>query len=121
LGFVLYSLVADISTWSLIGKPLLPNLTWAVMVVWVAPAAAGLGLSTMVLVSSRVRTFQEAYQLGGVVVVPVVLLVIGQATGVMYFDVGLVLLLGLVLWVLDGFLLWMGVRLFRRQEVIAQL
>jgi ABC-2 type transport system permease protein len=121
LGFVIYSLVADITAWNLIGKPLLPNLTWTLMVAWVAPAAAGLGLGSMVLVSSRVRTFQEAYQLGSVVVLPVVLLVIGQATGVMYFDLGLVVLLGLVLWAIDAALLWLGIRLFRRAELIAQL
>jgi len=121
LGFVVYSLVADITSWNIIGKLLLPNLTWTVMVIWVAPAAAGLGLGSMVLVSSRVKTFQEAYQLGGLVVLPVVLLVLGQATGVMYFDVGLVALVGLVLWAIDGALLWLGIRLFRRDELIAQL
>jgi ABC-type transport system involved in multi-copper enzyme maturation permease subunit len=121
LGFVVYSLVADLTAWNLVGKLILPNLTWTVMVIWVAPAAAGLGLGTMVLVSSRVRTFQEAYQLGGIVVLPIVLLVVGQATGVMYFDVGLVALVGLVLWAIDVALLWLGVRLFRRDELIAQL
>jgi ABC-2 type transport system permease protein len=121
LGFIVYSLVADLTTWKLIGKPLLPNLTWTMMVVWVAPAAAALGLSSMVLVSSRVRTFQEAYQLGGMVVLPIVLLVLGQATGVMYFDVGLVILLGVVLWIIAAGLLWLGIRLFRRSELIAQL
>jgi ABC-2 type transport system permease protein len=121
LGFVVYSLVADAVAWNMLGGPILPNLTWTVMVVWVAPAAAGLGLSSMVLVSSRVRTFQEAYQLGGVVVLPVVLLVLGQAAGVMYFDVGVVLLLGAVLWAVDALLLWLGIRLFKRAELIAQL
>jgi ABC-2 type transport system permease protein len=121
LGFVVYSGVADITAWKLVGKALLPNLTWTLMVAWVAPAAAGLGLGTMVLVSSRVRTFQEAYQLGGVVVLPVVLLVIGQATGVMYFGPTLVALLGLILWLVDAVLIWAGVRLFRRAELIAQL
>lgn len=121
LGFFVYCVVADITAWKLVGEVLLPNLTWTLMVAWVAPAAAGLGLGTMVLVSSRVRTFQEAYQLGGVVVLPVVLLVIGQATGVMYFGPSLVAMLGLILWLVDAGLLWAGVRLFRRAELIAQL
>jgi len=71
----------------------------------------------MVLVSSRVHSFQEAYQLGGMVVIPIVLLVIGQATGVMYFSVWLVVALGLVLWLLDGAIFWLGTKLFRRTEL----
>jgi fatty-acid desaturase len=94
---------------------------WLVLVVWVTPAVAGLGLGTMVLVSSRAQGFQDAYQLGAAIVLPIVLLLVGQATGVMYFNVGLVLLLGLVLWVLDAALLWFGARTFQRSELVARL
>jgi ABC-2 type transport system permease protein len=120
-GFLVYTLVADVTAWNMLHRILLPNWIWTAMVIWVAPPAAGLGLSTMVLVSSRVRTFQEAYQLGALVVLPVVALVIGQTTGVMYLSLELVLGLGLGLWVLDACLLWFGVRTFRRGELIAQL
>lgn len=39
-----------------------PNTMWLGLVVWVAPAMVRLG--TIVLVSARVRGFQEPYQLG---------------------------------------------------------
>jgi hypothetical protein len=82
---------------------------------------AALGLGTMVLVSSRAQGFQDAYQLGAAVVLPIVLLLVGQATGVMYFSVGLTLLLGLILWVIDVALPWFSVRTFRRSALVAQL
>jgi fatty-acid desaturase len=94
---------------------------WLALVLWVAPAAAGLGLGAMVLVSSRAKTFQEAYQIGGAVVIPILLLVFFQITGVMYFSVGLVLLLGALLWIVDGALLWFGIRSFGRSESITRL
>lgn len=103
------------------GRIFFPNAMWIVLALWVAPAAAGLGLSTMVIVSSRVATFQEAYQLGSMVVLPVMILVIGQATGVIYFSLGAVLVLGLVLWALDIALLRWGARTFQRGEIIARL
>jgi ABC-2 type transport system permease protein len=93
---------------------------WIVLVLWVAPPVAGLGLATMVLVSSRVQGFQEAYQIGGAVVIPVLLLGVGQMTGVMYFNVGLVFLLGAVLWLVDAGLLWLGVKTLRRGEMIVR-
>jgi ABC-2 type transport system permease protein len=120
-GFALYSVVANLAGWPTMGKIFFPNLMWLIMAVWVAPAVAGLGLGVTVLVSVRAQGFQEAYQLGAIVVLPILLLVIGQATGVMYFSTWLVLLLGLVFWVVDLFILWYGGRTFRRQQLATQM
>ncbi|MDX1613414.1 MAG: ABC transporter permease subunit [Candidatus Promineifilaceae bacterium] len=121
LGFVAYGLVANLAAWPIMGEIFFPNLMWLVLVFWVAPAVAGLGLSTMVLVSVRAQGFQDAYQIGGAVVIPIVLLLVAQATGVMYFSVGLVLLLGFVFWLIDAVLLWLGVRTFRRSQLASRL
>ena len=75
----------------------------------------------MVLVSARAEGFQDAYQIGGAVVLPIVLLVVGQATGVIYFSLGFVVLLGLILWLVDGFLLWFGARTFHRTALAPRL
>lgn len=120
-GFVLYALVANVAAWPTMGRILFPNVMWIVLALWVAPAVAGLGLGVTVLISARAQGFQEAYQMGAVVVLPILLLVIGQATGVMYFSVGLVFLLGLVFWVIDGALLWFGGRTFQRGKLAARL
>jgi ABC-2 type transport system permease protein len=120
-GFVLYAIAANAAGWRIMGQLFFPNAMWLALVLWVAPAAAGLGLSAMVLVSSRANSFQEAYQIGSVVVIPILLLVFGQITGVMYFSIGLVLLLGTGLWVTDIALLWFGIRTFRRSEAITRI
>ena len=103
------------------GRLLFPNLMWLILVLWVAPAAAGMGLGFTVLVSIRAQGFQDAYQLGAIVVLPIVLLVIGQALGVIYFSPWLVFLLGLVLWAVDAALLWFGGRTFRRAELAEKI
>lgn len=121
LGFLLYAIVANLAAWGTIGKIFFPNLMWVILALWVAPGAAGLGLSTMVLVSSRASGFQDAYQIGGMVVLPVVLLIVGQIAGVLYFSVGVVLLVGFVLWGIDAGLLLLGAKTFRRSEIISQL
>ena len=120
-GFVLYAFVGNAAAWPVMGRLFFPNWMWIVLVIWVVPAVAGLGLLITVLISARVRGFQEAYQLSGVVVLPVLLLVIGQATGVMVMSTGIVALLGLVLWIVDLWLLRHGARTFRRGELIARL
>ena len=120
-GFILYALVGDIAAWPTMGRLLFPNLMWLILVLWVAPAAAALGLGFTVLVSVRAQGFQDAYQLGAIVVLPIVLLVIGQALGVIYFSPWLVFLLGLVLWAVDAALLWFGGRTFRRTELAERI
>ncbi len=120
-GFVLYGVVANVAAWPVMGRIFFPNLMWVGLALWVAPAIAGLGLGTTVLISARAQSFQEAYQLGGVVVLPILLLVVGQATGILYFSSSLVFLLGLAFWAVDALLLWVGGRSFRRTELATRL
>ena len=60
-----------------------PTWLWLVMILWVAPAVAALGLGVMVRVSARARTTQEANQLGGAVILPLIFLAVGQSTGLL--------------------------------------
>lgn len=119
-GFVLYAIACNASAWPTMGRIFFPNLMWVLLAFWVGPAAAGLGLGAMVLVSSRVASFQEANQMGGMVVLPIIFLVVAQGAGVMYFSVELVALLGLVLFAIDAGLLIFGQRLFRRGQILAR-
>lgn len=120
-GFVLYAVVANAAGWPLMGEIFFPPFMWFVLVLWVAPAVAGLGLLITVLISARAESFQDAYQLGALIVLPILILVIGQAAGVMYFSTALVFALGLIFWLLDGLLLWYGSRSFQRTELFARL
>lgn len=121
VGLLAYTLVVNAVGWPALGRVFFPNLTWVILAVWVGPAAAGLGLGAMVLVSARTRTFQEAYQVGSIVVLPVVAILLGQFAGVLTFDQGFALALGLVLWLVDALILWYGVRSFQRVSLLAQL
>lgn len=120
-GFLLYTVMANASAWPTMGKLFFPNWMWIILVFWVAPATAGLGLATMVLVSGKAQGFQDAYQTGSIVVLPVLLLLFGQISGVMYFSLGMVILIGLALWAIDLVLIWLGSRAFRRGQLIARL
>lgn len=120
-GFVLYSLVANIAAWPVMGRVYFPNLMWLVLITWFAPAVAGMGLGAMLVVSTRVNSVQEAYQLGTMVILPIVLLLIGQTSGLLYFNVGLVILLGLLVWIVDAAVLRYAIHSFQRGEIIARL
>jgi ABC-type Na+ efflux pump permease subunit len=118
VGFVIYVVMANAAAWSQMHRIFFPNTMWLVMVFWLVPALPGLGLGVMVIVSARAQGFQDANQIGSMVVLPVMILVIMQTTGVMYFSVTLVILLGLVIWLLDGLLIWLGSRSFHRGRLL---
>jgi ABC-2 type transport system permease protein len=120
-GFLLYAVMANLSAWPVMGRLFFPTTMWVILALWVAPAVAGLGVGAMVLISSRARTYQEAYQLGGMVAVLIVGLLILQVSGVMVFSAWLVALLGLLFWAIDAALLWFGRRGFRRTKLALEM
>jgi ABC-type Na+ efflux pump permease subunit len=120
LSFILYAVMVNAAGWQSIGHLFFPNGMWIALVFWVTPAVAGLGLVVMVFVSARAQGFQDAYQTGGLVVLPVLALMIGQISGVMYFSLAVVLLVGMIIWLLDVILLWFASKSFRRGELITK-
>lgn len=120
-SFVLYAVVANAAAWPVMGRIFFPNVMWLVLVFWVAPAVAALGLAAMVLVSARVRGVQESMQLSGLLVLPIVVIVVNQARGTMMLGTRVTAMLGLVCWLVSGALLWYGAKTFRRQKLIARI
>jgi len=121
LSFVLYASVANVVAWPVMQQIFLPNAMWLLLVFWVAPAAAGLGLGASVLVSARTNSLQSAYQIGSLIVIPVMGLILGQVSGALYLSLFVVFLMGLGLWLIDAGLLWYGRQTFRRSVLIARL
>ncbi len=119
-GFFVYTVVANLAAWPTMGRLFFPTGMWFVLAFWVAPAVAAVGLGATVIVSSKVSTFQEAYQIGGVVVLPIVLLVVGQAAGVVVLSSVFVFALGALFWGAAAVLLAYGARSFRRGELMAR-
>lgn len=121
LSFAIYSVAVNAVAYPVIGRVFFPNTLWLILVFWVVPAAAGMGLGVTVLLSSRVNTFQEAYQAGGLVVVPIVGLVLAQVAGVIFLSATIAFGLGLILWLVDAVLLMLGRRLFTREDLLTRI
>lgn len=120
-GFAAFVIVADAVSWSVVDGPLVPNRLWLVMIVWVAPAVAALGLGIMVRISARARTAQEANQLGGAVILPLIFLAVGQATGLLLVRLEVAVAIGAAVWLMAALLIWRGAVRFTRDRVAAQV
>lgn len=118
VGFVGYVVVVDALTYEQFGRLLLPNTLWLVLILWIVPAVSIFGLGVTVLVSMKARGFQEAQQIAGVVVLPIVALVLAQVTGVLFLSTGLLVAIGALVFVLDAVLVWAGVRAFEPETLL---
>jgi len=61
-----------------------------------------------------------AEQLSAVVILPVIMLVIGQSVGLILIDRRIMLWLGLAVLALDALLLWLAIRLFQRETILTR-
>ena len=119
LTYLVYIIVVNAATFGMFGRVWFPLPMWWPMMFWLTPAFALLGVAATVLISSRVKTFMEAYQLTGSLVVLVLALVIGQITGVLFLGAGTVMLIGTLIWIVDAILIHISIRNFKRSMLIA--
>ena len=93
---------------------------WLLAILVVAPLLTLLSACVAVIVSSRVSDPRVAEQLSSVVILPLILLVIGQSVGLILIDRQVILLMGAIVLVLDAVLLWLAVRLFQRETILTR-
>ena len=117
VGSVVYLVVSNIVAWPVMERPFLPFAQWAVMMIWVAPAIALLALGLLVIVSSKAKTTQEANQLGGAVILPLIFLAAAQASTLLLVPVPMVLLAGLLIWAVALGLVIVNARRFTRDRL----
>lgn len=121
IGFVLFAVISNAVCWPVMHRLFLPTWLWAIVILWLAPAVAALGLGIMVRVSMRVNTTQEAQQLGGAVVLPLVIAAVGQTTGLMLAGALPTFLAGVAIWAVAIFLNVRGARSFTRERMATRL
>jgi ABC-2 type transport system permease protein len=121
VGFALYCILANTLMWPLVGRIWFPSVTWLLLAFWVAPAIGAVGLGIMVIASSRVQSLQAAHQIGSLVVLPIILLLIAQITGLLLLNNTLVALMGAILWLLGYTAILAGGRSLKRQRLAQRL
>jgi ABC-2 type transport system permease protein len=103
--FVMSAIAVNAAGWKLFGAIFFPTLNWLPLMLLVIPLISLLTILLNVFISARVASFQAAYQMGGVLVIPVILLVLGQVSGFLMLGTAVLLILGAVLALADVLLL----------------
>ncbi len=112
-----YGIIVNVFAYPLFGTVIFPQGNWLVLLGWVTPALSLGAILLNVFISAKVKGFQEAYQLGGVVILPLLALIIGQITGLLLVDSFFLWCFGTALVLLDLYLFKRVERYFNRQQL----
>lgn len=101
ISFVAFGIIANVGGLIYFGKLIFPDIKWLIVILWLSPAINLLSLTFTVMVSAKSETFQEAQQVSGIIVIPVILILVGQITGVILISNLVMLIAGGVLFIID--------------------
>jgi ABC-2 type transport system permease protein len=120
-NFLIFALVTNIAGYQVMGRIWFPTESWLTLMIFVVPAVALLGVSATVIISTRVSTFMEAYQASSVLVILIIVLMVAQSMGLLFLSPFVAVLVGVAFFALDAFLIWIGIRIFSRSELITRI
>jgi hypothetical protein len=116
---VVYAILVNALGNPLVGRLYFPTLNWWVLMLLVVPAVSVFVTACVVWVSARVGSYQSANSIAGFAILPLALLVVGQATGVMLLGPQLFAVIGVVLVILDVLMMRWIIATFDRERVVA--
>lgn len=121
IGFVGYFVVGNLVSMLIIHELVIRSWIWLPAMLLLAPSVSLLGLTMTLFVSLKAKTFMEAQQTAGIIVLPLILLVIVQITGVVIFNALYLVIFSLVLLGIDYLLIVRVLPKFTREGIISTL
>ena len=118
ISFAAMMLVLEIEMLFLTGSVLMPDISWLIIMLFIAPAISLVAIAVTVRGSAKAQTIEEAQQRAVFLIFPILALVIGQFTGVILVNSGLLLGLGMVLVVIDVLLIRGASRRFTYEKLL---
>jgi ABC-2 type transport system permease protein len=96
------------------------DVLWLIAIFVVAPLLTLLSTCIAVILSSRVTDPRVAEQMSVVVILPLLLLILGQSVGIILIDRQMMLVIALVVLVLDMIMIFLAVKLFQREAILTR-
>ena len=103
---------------ALSGSPVLPDVQWLLVMLLVSPALSLIAITLIVRVSAKAQSVEDAQQGAVFLVLPLILLIAGQFTGILLLSSWLLLGIGAVCAVLAGLLLKRAVGNYRYETLL---
>ncbi len=118
LSFLAMLAVIEAETAVFTGSLVLPDAKWLLVMLLVAPSLSLIAITLIVRVSAKAQSVEDAQQGAVFLVLPLILLIVGQFSGVLLINGWLMLAIGLVCAVLAAVLLKRAMGKFRYETLL---
>ena len=118
VSFAVMLTVLELESVFLMGSPLLPGGGWVIVLFLLSPAVSLIAVTLIVRNSARAQSVEESQQSAVFLIIPVILLVVGQFAGVMILNVWILLGLSIVCALLARLLLQRAVKRFTYEMLL---
>lgn len=105
VSFIIFGIIFNVGGFIYFGGLIFPDVKWLIIILWISPAINLLSLVFTVMVSAKSETFQEAQQVSGLLVIPVILILVAQMTGVLLISKFVMLIGGGIIFIIDYLLI----------------
>ena len=96
VSFVAMTLVVQTEVWFITGSLALPGLNWLILLVLVSPAFSLVAITLIVRISAKSKSVEESQQRTVFLIIPIILLAVGQFSGVLLISEWLLLGIGIL-------------------------
>lgn len=119
LSYILFMIGARLLVSDAVFSRLLDPM-WLLAIFVVGPLLALMSVCFGLMISSRATDPRVAEQLSALIVLPLILLVIGQSMGLILINRQMILIIGAIVAVLDVILVMLTVQLFQRETILTR-
>ncbi|HEY7067698.1 MAG TPA: ABC transporter permease subunit [Chloroflexota bacterium] len=118
VGMALFAALATLGPGYYFPKYVLADPDWLFSALVIVPLMALLAAAIAALISTRVATYRSAYQLNGLVALPIILMLVPQTVVLFLFTPRALQYIALVFLLIDMVLVWLGLRIFDRERLL---
>lgn len=120
VAYIISAAIVNILAFPLLGYYPLPNGLWVVGFIMLAPIFCILSISANILISSKVTDVRASQQIGGLVVLPVLLFVFLTFAGPAFSSVWMMMIYSIIFLVADVWLIYFSTKIFNREEILTK-
>ena len=118
IGFFGFAFASNIILTGPLGYAPFPNFNWLASMLLLSPLMCFLAITANIIISSKMSDVRASQQVGSLVVLPILLLFIGQFTGIMSLGASPVMLVAALLIIMDVVIFLLAKKAFRRENIL---
>lgn len=117
LSFLIFAIVISVGD-IMLKMPFFLNWSWLVLILLFAPGVTVFGVVFMVLVSAKSKSYIESVQTSGYIILPLVLLFLGEFTGLFTLNAVIFLVISICILILDVIIWTITSRSFKTEKLL---